>query len=85
MNAIAADPIDKAKTLSEKLGGALTLYSDLGLEVCPAWGAGKAGDEEHTPATFEVGADGTIRFEHHAGAGGDWPEVADVLARLPPR
>ena len=85
MNAIAADPIDKAKTLSEKLGGALTLYTDPGLQVCPAWGAGKAGDEEPTPATYVVAADGTIRFEHHAGWTGDWPKVDDVIARLPPR
>jgi peroxiredoxin len=85
VNAIAADPIDKAKELSDKLGGGLTLYSDLGLRVGPAWGAGKAGDEEPTPATYVVAADGTVRFEHHAGNGGDWPKVDDVIAQLPAR
>jgi peroxiredoxin len=85
VNAIAADPVDKAKALSEKLGSGVTLYSDLGLEVSPTWGAGKAGDEEPTPATYVVGADGKIRFEHHAGSGGDWPKVEDVIAKLPPR
>jgi hypothetical protein len=53
--------------------------------VSPAWGAGKPGDEEPTPATYVVAADGTIRFEHHAGSGSDWPKVEDVIARLPPK
>jgi hypothetical protein len=80
---VAADPVDKARSLSEKFAGAIKMYEDPGLRVSPTWGAGKAGDEEPTPATYVVSGDGMVRFEHHAGEQGDWPRADEVIARLP--
>jgi peroxiredoxin len=83
VNAVAADPLDKAREVGEKVGGGVTTFSDPGLVVSALWGAGKAGEDEPTPATYVIAPGGAIRFEHHAGDGGDWPHVEDVLAALP--
>jgi hypothetical protein len=61
------------------------MLSDLGMVTGPAWGAGAAGDDEPTPATYVIAPGGAIRFSHHAGdhGGGDWPPIADVVKALP--
>ncbi len=83
INAVAADAIDKGRALRDRLGGALALFEDPGLAVSQAWGAGRPGDEEPTPATYVIGSDGSVLFEHRADPRGDWPDVKDVLAHLP--
>jgi peroxiredoxin len=76
---VSADDAATVEALRARLALAFPLVSDPKLEVAERYGVRQKGLDLALPATFVVGADGTIRFVHVAPNPVDRMKTSDLL------
>ncbi len=81
--AVSVDPVEDTNKLAERHGYTFPMLRDPDLATIRAYGVEDVGHDISKPATFVVGADGTIVFVYVGDAPGDRPAEDMSIAAIP--